>query len=418
MEITSSKNNLFQKIKSFFNSDNIIIIAVILFMFYLIAFFFLFDLYVPVYNQPKQQKFTGSSFYNPYEKYDNATYYRASFHTYAKDNLKTYIDLEYGYAYSSEYSKYDKLFPPIKLHIKSPNIAQPDFIVFNKTKKRYSANKYANSPHLIIFTNFSSIQFMINSLITNTGDYLSALISPVENIDIKYMPKLTNYNLIEILYGDENSVNYWDTALSNGRPALLLASDKIDDDSDFSHFAKNITMIPVSPDTDNVSEIYQALKTGAAYAYSLSDNITSLPLQDKLNALNSLPYPTSLQINNNELTVKFNENVAKIVFSADNGKIVKEVENVSQAMYNITDNESYVRVTAYFDKGSAMYFNPVIKSENSIQPKMPEVQLNYPLTILKWFIPGIIILCIFTLIIYSIILEIIENIPLKWRKKQ
>lgn len=413
--MTSSKNNIFQKIKSFFNHDNIAIIVLILFMFYLVAYCFLFDIYVPVYNPPKQQKFTGNSYYNPYEKYDNATYYRASFHTYAMDNLETYIDLEYGYAYSSISTKYKKLFPPVKLHTKSPKIAQPDFLVFNKPI-RYSASKYA-FPHLIIFTNYSSIQFMINSLIINKGDYLSALISPVANIDIKYMSKLTNYNLIEILYGNENSINHWDTALSSGRPAFLLASDKIDDDSDFSHFAKNITMLPVSPNTDNISEIYQALKAGSVYAYNLSDNITSLPLQDKLDTLNTLPYPTSLQIHNNELTVKFNKHVDKIVFSADFGKIVKEVENVSQAVYNITDNESYIRVTAYFDNGSAMYFNPVMKSENSMQPKMPETQLNYPLSILKWFVPAVIILCVIITIIYYIILEIIESIPLKWKNK-
>lgn len=71
-------------------------------------------------------------------------------------------------------------------------------------------------------------------------------------------------------------------------------------------------------------------------------------------------------------------------------KTVKEIDNVSHKAYNITDNESCVWIAAYFNNGSIMYFNPVIKYKNSIQQKMPKVQLDYLLSILQWFISGLI----------------------------
>lgn len=116
-----------------------------------------------------------------------------------------------------------------------------------------------------------------------------------------------------------------------------------------------------------------------------------------------------MQVNNDELTVKFNKNIDKIVFSADFGKVVKEEENVSKASYNITDNESYVRVTAYFDNGSVMYFNPVLKSEDSIQPEMPALHIDYKLSIIKWFIPGLLALHIIITYMYIIISAVIKD---------
>ncbi len=300
----------------------------------------------------------------------------------------------------------DKTFPKLYISTHKTLFFQPKFLIFNHDKNLKTGSKFRDTT-AIIFTNYSSIQYILNSIYTpNQSDNINALLYPKDNLDIKYMPNLTNYHLIEILYGSINSISYWDSALSNGRPAFLLASDKIEhDDTDSKNYAKNITMIPVRPAADNVSEIFQALKTGAAYAYSLSDNITSLPMQDKLNALNNLPYLTSMQVNNNKLTVKLNKNVDKIVFSADNGRIVEELENTSQAEYNITDNESYVRVTAYFDNGNVVYFNPVLKSENSMQPKMPKSEINYPLSMIKWSI----IIAVFIYIVITFIAIVIED---------
>lgn len=381
-------------------------------IFFIATILFLFDLYLPVYKTPAQYKFSGNGYYNPYKNYDNATYYRSNFHVMLPEALKTYNDLEYGYAlttlpYRTSNNVYYN-FPKLYGYLYFGTFFKPTFILYGYEKSRVQGNaKYGGTSMKVWSKSFNGVQFKMNSnkpLKKRTANNMIALAYPayIESINIDLMPKLTGYNLIEILYGDVKSLYHWDTALSNGRPAFLMASDKLIDDfkensSNFNNFAKSITMIPVNPATDNVSEIYQALKTGAAYAYNLSDNITSLSIPDKLNALNNLPYLTSMQINNNELTIILNKNVDKIVFSADFGKVVKEEKNVSKASYTITDNES------------TMYFNPVIKSENSIQPEMPALHIDYTLSIIKWFIPGLLFLHIIITFLYMIISAVIKN---------
>lgn len=392
-------------------------------IFFIATILFLFDLYFPIYKIPAQNKFSGNGYYNPYKNYDNATYYRSNFHLMLPEALKTYNELEYGYAlttlpYRTNNNEYYN-FPKLYGYLYFGTFLKPTFILFGFEKSSVQGNKkYGGTSMKVWSKSFNGVQFKMNSQkpLKKAANNMIALAYPayIESINIDLMPKLTGYNLIEILYGDVKSLYHWDTALSNGRPAFLLASDKLIDDfkdnsTNFHNFAKSITMIPISPAADNISNVYQALKTGASYAYNLSNNITSLPIKDKLNALKNLPYLTSMQVNNDELTVKFNKNIDKIVFSADFGKVVKEEENVSKASYNITDNESYVRVTAYFDNGSVMYFNPVIKSEDSIQPEMPALHIDYKLSIIKWFLPGLLALHIIITYMYIIISAVIKD---------
>ena len=94
--------------------------------------------------------------------------------------------------------------------------------------------------------------------------------------------------------------------------------------------------------------------------------------------------------------------VDKITFSADNGVVKAEYDNVSEASYNIADNDSYARATVYFDNGSIAYFNPVIRTNDGLKPEMPAVSVNYTISIIKWIFTAAVLaaLIIFIIKIY------------------
>ncbi len=152
-------------------------------------------------------------------------------------------------------------------------------------------------------------------------------------------------------------------------------------------------MIPLEPSRFEL--VYDTLKQGSAYGITVPHRIAALNREEKLKVLESHPQLLSLQVDDNGLiNIKLNKKVDKITFTADNGKEKASFENVESASYKINNDESYVRTTAYFDNGSIAYFNPVIRTSDGLKPNMPEISLNYPLTIIKYMFSVIVFACI------------------------
>lgn len=216
----------------------------------------------------------------------------------------------------------------------------------------------------------------------------------VNGIDISYMTKITGYDLMEVINTFAHSVSHWDTALSSGRPAFLLASDDTHNVFRNTDIGRNITMIPLDPATE-ADKLYNTLKSGAAYGITVPHTVALLDRSEKLKVLKTHPQLLSMQvIDNNTLNIKLNRKVDKIAFSSDNGTVKAEFENIAEASYNIADNDSYVRATVYFDNDSIAYFNPIIRTDDGLKPNMPKVTVNYPLTIIKWILTALISLFI------------------------
>ena len=117
---------------------------------------------------------------------------------------------------------------------------------------------------------------------------------------------------------------------------------------------------------------------------------------EKVKVLDTHPQLLSMQVQNNTLNIKLNRQVDKIAFSADNGVVKAEYDNVSEASYNIADNDSYARATVYFDNGSIAYFNPVIRTNDGLKPNMPAISVNYAISIIKWiFTAAVLMVLIF-----------------------
>ena len=381
---------------------------------YTLSFIILFSLLIcftvwsiiPVYKFPEAVSFTGDKFYNPYKDYDNTHYYRANFHGHSRlgggltngranseeDVFKAYRDLEYGFATVSNYhhitSKppyYD--FPYVPAQEYGINIFKTHLLLIGTKRK-----EYFDQP---LWQGADTIQYRINRVKPYNEIVTLAHPAFVNGIEVDYMAQITGYDLMEVVNTFANSVSHWDKALSSGRPAFLLASDDTHNVFRNTDIGRNITMIPLNPDTE-ADKLYDTLKSGAAYAVTVPHIIAILDRSEKLKVLNTHPQLLSMQVADNTLNIKLNRMVDKIVFSADNGQVMAEYDNVSESSYNIADNNSYVRATVYFDNGSTAYFNPVIRTNNGggLKPDMPQVIEKYPLWIIKRIFTAVVFLSI------------------------
>ncbi len=373
----------------------------------------------PVYKFPESLSFSGNKFYNPYKDYDNTHYYRANFHGHSRlgggltngranseeDVFKAYRDLEYGFATVSNYHNitskppyYD--FPYVPAQEYGVNIFKTHMLLIGTKRKEYFDQPLWQGPN--------TIQYRINRVKPYNDIVTLAHPAFLNGIEVEYMTKLTGYDLMEVVNTFAHSVSHWDTALSSGRPAFLLASDDTHNVFKNTDIGRNITMIPLNPETES-DKLYDTLKSGAVYGITVPHTIAVLDRSEKVKVLDTHPQLLSMQVDDNTLNIKLNRMVDKIVFSADNGKVMAEYYNVSESSYNIADNNSYVRATVYFDNGSIAYFNPVIRTNDGggLCPNMPQVLVNYPLSIIKW---------IFTAVVFLSILYFVARKLKKYRK--
>ncbi len=366
----------------------------------------------PVYKFPESLSFSGSKFYNPYKDYENIHYERGNFHGHSRlgggftngranneqDVFKAYRDLEYGFATISNYHHitgkppyYD--FPYVPAQEYGVNIFKTHLLLIGTKRKEYFDQPLWQGPN--------TIQYRINRVKPYNDIVTLAHPAFLNGIEVDYMKKLTGYDLMEVVNTFAHSVSHWDTALSSGRPAFLLASDDTHNVFINTDIGRNITMIPLNPETES-DKLYDTLKSGAAYGITVPHTVAMLDRSEKLKVLDTHPQLLSMQVQNNNLTIKLNRMVDKIAFSADNGVVKAEYDNVSEASYNIADNDSYARATVYFDNGSIAYFNPVIRTNDGLKPEMPAVSVNYTISIIKWIFTAAVLaaLIIFIIKIY------------------
>lgn len=353
----------------------------------------LFVLFVPVYNYPNNIKFVGYNWYNPYKNYDNATYYMSNFHGHSRlgvgllngrnntteDVYKAYRDLGYKYVAISNYhtiSEKDKNynFPYIPALEYGINISKSHLLLTGSKERQFLDS--------ILFQNADIIQYKINRIRDNHEIITVAHPDFLRAVSVNEARKLTNYDLMEVVNVYAHSFKQWDAALSNGRPAFMLASDDTHNVFVNTDFGRNITMVPVN--TDNMSELYDTLKNGSTYAVSLSHKLAMLDRKEKKKVLEKLPSLSYIKEERGIVTIKLSEKADKITFISDNGKVINTFVDKDQATVRVAGDSSYVRINAVYANGDInLYFNPLVRSVDSTKPEMPKAEINILLYALK-----------------------------------
>ncbi len=190
--------------------------------------------------------------------------------------------------------------------------------------------------------------------------------------------KLAGYDLIEVLNGFKNSIPHWDSALSAGRPAFLIANDDTRNAWRSRKSGKAFTVY--NAPSNKRDDLIRALKTGCVYGVyvQLPENETFVANKNKF--LN-MPVILKFRLEDDLLTLVTDSNASEIRFIGQDGKTLTTVRNAKTALYKIKENDTYVRAEIAFVGESAgyglvYYLNPVIRTVDGKQPAMPEAHIH------------------------------------------
>jgi hypothetical protein len=215
--------------------------------------------------------------------------------------------------------------------------------------------------------------------------------------DFKY---LTGYDLIEALNGYRNSIPFWDSALSAGRPSYLMADDDMHDISDPGEVSRRMIMVNA---LDNRREsIIHGLKTGCSYGIEMT-----MPGNEsyemKSERFTTIPVVKSVSVSGDSLHVNLDRKTLEIRFFGQGGKLLYRIAHTDRASYVLKAEDTYIRTvvlqsTPHDPEGLKLYLNPVYRT---IDGKKPVIAAALPDHFSTW---------IYRIIGFGTLLFIILNI--------
>lgn len=200
--------------------------------------------------------------------------------------------------------------------------------------------------------------------------------------------EIRGYDLMEM--NSMMNAESWDMALSSGIHSYLIADDDAHTSDDReSSFQRCYTMV----NTKSLQEddILEALKAGRAYGVAISTERNTAPRPH-----DSLPTITSIGLQGADtMFVRFSLMADSVRFIGQNGAVVASVLASDSAECVIRPEDSYVRVMAYFPRGTQLWTNPLCRVNPGEVIECESPQTNILFTVLNsisWSVLSILIL--------------------------
>ncbi|MDD3738616.1 MAG: hypothetical protein PHP31_04915 [Lentimicrobiaceae bacterium] len=375
-------------VKYIFKPLWIVIKSVLLFILFLVVVAALVHLFVPRYDFPDKNKFEGNFLYNPYKNFKAENTIRGNFHmhsnawggfTNGSKNTDEAIFERYEYmGFSSlsisnyqtinEYKSDEESYIPNYEH---------GYSIFKNHHLNLGAKKVVWFD-LPLYQTLSQKQYMID-LLKKHCDLLCvnhpAFFHGYRPKDFSY---LTSYDFIEVLNGYENSISHWDSALSAGRPALLLANDDMHDVYNCYGVASRFNL--VNTESNKREDVFKSLSEGNNIGVWVKNHdVESWEIRKA--RLDSMSMPSKITLVNDTFCVEMTKNVSRYDFFGQNGRLLKRVEGGKSAYYVVKPSDTYVRLVAYlkteqFFDGIQLFFNPIMRSSDGDIPPMPKAVVN------------------------------------------
>ena len=264
------------------------------------------------------QPFTGSFIYNPYEgvgedAFSNPHYYDFRNEDSDNDGINSY---EYGFSLSGT-----------------------RYLCINYPEKRKMDFPFMQSVHCK--------QFNIDRLRRENG--VVALAHPSHGFKKGELKNLDHYRCIEALSHGDNSLEYWDIALSNGHRVNVVANGCPNGYSDdVNGYSYHTAVLSASVDAASVCK---SLETGSAYGVASKGRLSDvLPLK-------------SVDLQGDTLSISMPSVVKEMRFIGQEGKIKFKVNDVDECSYFFSDDDTYIRVEVEQNDGSILYLNPLVRHE-------------------------------------------------------
>lgn len=337
----------------------------------LLILWLVMDQYVfcPKLTFPPATTFSGNNIYNPYSNLDTTDVVAANFHAHSKawggltngkgsaqDIWRRYDSMGYAIHGVSQYFNVDTFgqsafnYVPVYEHgvnvkkthqlvIGASSVVWKDY-VFPQTihNKQHIINKIAEDPYALIVLNHPK---MLNGYTVDD------------------MKKIYNYDLIEILNPQAQSLDHWDAALSSGRAVFGLADDDVHNVFKNSLISRFYNLVYGS--NAQTQGVYQALKLGSSISV-WAPKVDSDDLMAKKTKIQSAKkLLQSVEVSNGSVRIKFSKAVDTIKMIGQHGKLLR-VDLMRDALnYQFTPSDTYMRVELVVHDGTRFYMNPFFR---------------------------------------------------------
>ncbi|MBR6438335.1 MAG: hypothetical protein IKS65_04020 [Bacteroidales bacterium] len=285
---------------------------------------------VPSYTFADIEPFKGDFIYNPYSKIDRINYIDFRSESIENQGINVY---EYGYA-----------------------LTGTRFLCLGYTEKRKIDYPFLQSVHYK--------QFNIDQL--NKKCRLVAPAHPSKGFKKVEMTRLDHYRVMEALSPNDNSLYYWDIALSNGHRVNIIANTG----DEFG--ADSIKYLTACIGDNDAKSILNSLETGNSYAVKYSGSLIEVSELQKVT------------LRNDTLFVSVSEKAKGIRFIGQNAIVKQRVSDVTEACYHFEKNDTYIRTEIEFENGNILYLNPLVRHQYQYFFDLDKAKIMKGRTYLMW----------------------------------
>ena len=315
----------------------------------ILLFFLVLYLAVPSYSFADIEPFNGDFIYNPYSEINHINYFDLRSQYIENQGIKVY---KYGCAMSGT-----------------------RYLCLGYEKKRIIDYPFLQSVHYK--------QFNIDKL--NKKCRLVAPAHPTKGFKKGEMTHLDHYRVMEVLSPDDNSLYYWDIALSNGHRVNAIATTGDEFDTNFD----TLKYLTATIGDNDAESVYKALENGNSYAVAYSGNLIELPeLQ-------------GVTLNNDTLMIAVSAQAKEIRFIGQNAIVKQRLSDVSEGFYHFEKDDTYIRTEIEFANGNTLYLNPLVRHQYQYFFDMDKAKVMKGRTYLMWAVYIIVVLAFARLIFIS-----------------
>jgi hypothetical protein len=196
-------------------------------------------------------------------------------------------------------------------------------------------------------------QHVIDALRPESAFLILNHLTKAESYTLEDLARLTGYDAIEVASKYGIAVDFWDAALSAGRPIWGMASDDGHTQlTNRSHLG--IGAVVIHTDERTPEAALRALRAGRFHSLYMRENEPPIAL-------------LRCEIEDGELRVKIGERATAIRFLSAHGALRREERDSDQARYRLAAEDPYVRVEV-LAHGAVMYLNPVFRWDGVALP--------------------------------------------------
>lgn len=332
----------------------------------------------PIYDFSAPDRFTGENIFNPYAGCDSAVVWkRANFHTHTRvDGLMNeceywpdHVDSCYrsfGYDIVT-FSNHNRLTAHPYDSSLQVNVYEHGYNLFKYHKLVFGSDAVWRFDHLLPIL-ASQRQWQLDML--GRGSDIIQLNHPFRTncTSRSVMEKLSGYDIIELDSGVTTDQEYWDWALSAGHYSFALASDDLHYPDRSDRFAVRCSWLDCP--SARYEDIRETLLSGRYYCMRIPDyGNGDWQVKRESDRLSSeggkLPCIKRIGLTGDSLYVELSDTARIIRINGQEGAVLASAAGCDSFGYRMKADDSYARITAFFDDGCVIYTNPFARYDGA-----------------------------------------------------